>query len=78
MKILYRGNWKPTKYKFTCDRCGSIWECDEREVLIIPETNAMLINVEHIICACPVCGKDVVYIMGGEKRCMGDTKVVDK
>ena len=37
MKILYIGDWEPQKYKITCDRCGSIWECDELEVYTASE-----------------------------------------
>lgn len=57
MNILYRGNWKPPKYKFACGRCGSIWECDEREVYMASEHNE-----KYIICNCPVCGKDVKVV----------------
>ena len=32
MKIIHIGYWKPQKYQLTCDRCGSIWECEELEV----------------------------------------------
>lgn len=78
MKILYRDNWKPTECKFKCGRCGSIWECDEREVQIVSEPNAMFLNVVYIVCVCPVCGKDVVYYPECENHCMENTKVVDK
>ena len=73
MNIIHRGNWEPQKYQLTCNRCGSIWECDELEVYTASECGET-----YIICNCPVCGKDVMYIMEFENRCMGNTKVVDK
>lgn len=32
MNILYRGDWKPQRTKFECDRCGTVWECDPHEM----------------------------------------------
>lgn len=73
MNILYRGIWTPPKYKFTCGRCGTIWECEENETQIV------LGSIEtYIACACPVCGENVMTIMEWENLRMRNTKVVDK
>ena len=70
MKILYRGDYKLPKYKFKCDRCGSVWECDENEVQRVVDRNDM-----YISCVCPVCGERVTKY---ECRCVRIIKDIDK
>ena len=70
MKILYRGNYHPTSYRFKCDKCGTIWECEEHEVKRILDRNEMYISY-----VCPICGERVTQY---ECRCVGITKSVDK
>ena len=70
MNILYRGIWQPPKYKFECDRCGSVWECDENEVQRVADRNDV-----YVFCLCPVCGKKV---MKDESHRVRITKAVDK
>lgn len=70
MNILYRGNWKPPKYKFECDRCGSVWECEEHEMQKIIDRGILCKS-----CICPICGK---MIVGYKCLCKITTKAVDK
>ena len=52
MNILYRGQWKPQRTKFECDRCGTVWECDPHEM-----QREFNMNEEYVFCKCPVCEK---------------------
>ena len=70
MKILYRGNWTLPEYKFECDRCGSVWECEEHEVQRVVDHNDM-----YISCVCPICKKKVLKY---ECRCVHIRKDIDK
>lgn len=54
MNILHRGNWEPPKYKFECDRCGTVWECEGNEI------QTEFVNREkYVLCRCPVCNKRI-------------------
>lgn len=55
MKILYRANYRPIGYRFECDRCQTVWECEEQEVQKIFKRNEL-----YVSCNCPVCGRKAI------------------
>ena len=70
MNILFRVDYRPPMHRFKCDKCRTIWECEEHEVEIVFDRNEM-----YLSCVCPVCGKRV---MKYECRAVRNTKAVDK
>lgn len=70
MNILYRGDYRPTVYRFKCDKCGTVWECEEQEAQKNFDRNEL-----YLSCYCPVCGKRAIKFVC---NCNGGTKAVDK
>lgn len=70
MNILFRGDYRPTMHRFKCDKCRTIWECEENEVQRVVDHNDL-----YISCVCPICGKRA---MKYECRCVRIIKDIDK
>ena len=53
MKILKQGDLKrlDKTRRFSCDKCGCIWEANQTEYRREPDRNEDL-----IVCNCPTCG----------------------
>jgi len=53
MKIVKYGNIPtPNNFRFECDYCGCVWECEENEV-----KSSYQYNERWIYCKCPTCDR---------------------
>lgn len=53
MKIIKPGAYKKLTYRFTCNKCGCVYECSKSELRHEPSDG---FYIGHAYTNCPTCG----------------------
>ena len=54
IRIIEKGELKPTVFRFKCKRCGPVWECEDGD-----DTPVLCDNHDRISYPCPVCKSNI-------------------
>lgn len=67
IRIIEKGEWKPTVFRFKCERCGTVWECDDGDNIPV-----LFDNYGRISYPCPVCKSNItVHVSSANSMGMG-------